>query len=237
MRTISNPKIIEMLNVRKKRILFINVGRCHGAAAMDFLRGELGDDFALFSLNVQSANAKIERIVEDYGDKFTFLISKREPISRFISSYNWDKHNLFLSGNRLKEENAKLFEEFPTVDSLATGLSSMKRGVRDDAHRFAKFGHMGMGQSFYTPANVLEAMPDTAVHVYDVATMGADLHRFCEKMNGESPQTTFPSVQDETGFQAAYPNPDKLFPTKLTKTGHKNLTALLDEDIRIYNML
>lgn len=232
-----NLTVSEMLASEKKRIVFVHVGKCSGEAAIFFLRKALGDDFELFELHVQGADKKIEEISEKYPEDFTILIAKRDPISRFISAYNWDKHNLFLSGRITSETNRSYFEKFPSVDKLASALSSRSRSIAKDARDFAKFGHMGMGQSYYTSLSVLEKFPSKSLHILETANFDSDIRDFAQAMSGVRPDFEIAQLKGETDYKKSYPDADNIFPTKLSSTARKNLESLLNEDFRVYKRL
>lgn len=237
MKVVFNPAIEDILASEKKRILFVHVGQCGGKAAMKALSRVVGDDHIMFEMHVQGSDAKIRQVVENHNEDFTFLIAKRDPIDRFVASFNWDKHNLFLRDQIRVERNKKFYPAFPTCEQLALGLTSRTAAISTEAKDFGHFAHMGMGQSFYTPADVLAKIPPAKLHTLDVESMEADLRSFLTMLGVEVPADLGLGAVEDLDYLAGYPDSAKLFPTKLNRQAKKNLTTFLADDFEVYKQL
>ncbi|WP_146348353.1 sulfotransferase family 2 domain-containing protein [Phaeobacter marinintestinus] len=243
MKVLLNPEVEDMLLSPKNRILFAHVGKCGGSAASIFLHRVLDDNYILFEMHVQDADKKISEISKSHPDDFIFLIARRDPITRFVSAFNWDKHNLFLKGAIKSGDINALYEEFPTVEAVALGLISTDPETKRRAKKFSRFAHMGMGQSFYTPLDVLERIPSESMHVFDMETLEKDLHDIVEALTGERPDLPIQDVDSKAGvrikanYKSQYEDAATLFPTHLSQEAKAALKTNLADDFAVYNRL
>ena len=237
MRAFANPEIEEILAADGKAIVFVHVGKCAGEAAIDFLCRQLDDSFVLFEMHVQGADQKISQIVSKHPNRFEFLVAARDPISRFVSAFNWDKHNLYLSQTSPDRQTKELFETFPSVEALALGLSSESETISRKANSLSRFAHMGMGQAFYTSVDVLECIPRSNLNVYDVKSIASDLGDFVEKMTGRAPDRSPKFFKSKDQYSKNYKNGESIFSTFLSELGKCSLSSVIEDDLWVYEWL
>ena len=118
------------------------MGKCAGSTIKLALSDRLPDDCSLIEFHCFDANKLIEKYSRVYGGDDYFVVAARDPISRFISAYNWDKHNLLLKGRIKRARFVAYYEEFFPMEYFAQSLTSGDSEIRARALNFAKFGHM-----------------------------------------------------------------------------------------------
>lgn len=236
-----NPQVAEMAidqpSEGRRKIVFVHVGKCAGGSIINSLRSAMSDHFIMYELHCFNANLAIRDIIaRDRGD-LSYLVSTRDPVSRFISSYNWDKHNIYLSNKALSPSCGPLFEQFSSVDELALALGSDDPETADRALDFAGFGHMGMGPAWYTPLDVVKALPYDRTYLCQSEHLSRDLQKAVTKLDPEAGERQLEIGRDKSNFAAGYENAETLFSTYLSDQARRNLRILLNEDIRVHRLL
>lgn len=226
-----------MLATEGRRILFIHVGKCAGESIGRHLYSHLDDRFTLFEMHVYNANQLIEQALRDNADQFDILIAKREPVGRFVSAFNWDKHNLHFKEKEKETNYDKWYKRFPTVNELGIALGSDDPETRDSAFKFSHFAHMGFGQAWYTPLPLLQSVPADRMFVVDVASLADDLDRLYASVLGHVPERKKPVPQSKGDYQSNYENGAALFPTYLSEEARRNIELRLADDFAVYNWL
>jgi hypothetical protein len=235
-----NPSVETMLSTPGRRILFVHVGKCAGESILTHLYHHLGEEFSVFEMHVYQSNVLIEQVLSQHADSFEILIAKRSPIERFVSAFNWDKHNLHLAqlASREKPLNYdRWYETMPTVNDLGLALGSADPELQKMAVQFSRFAHMGCGQAWYTPLSLLQRVPIDRINVIDVATISSDLERFLSAVLGYTPQSKAPLLHTKGDYQNLYENGDALFPKTLSADARRNLEERLAEDFEVYEWL
>lgn len=233
-----NVQYSEMIKeTRGKKIVFIHVGKCAGGSAILSLNNALSNDFTMFEMHVYDSNRIIREVVNKDPEDAFYLILTRDPISRFISSFNWDKHNTFLRVANPGVHVRRWFEEFPSVNSLACSLSDPDVEKADRALEFTQYGHMGMGPAWYTPLDLLPCLPRNRTFVCETENFSDDLQRFASAVDPDLQGQQIQVFQDKSDFTAEYDKPDEIFSKTLADEGRRNLRILLNEDVRVWNAL
>jgi Sulfotransferase family len=237
MRTFFNPTIEQMLACKTRKILFVHVGKCAGESIVSALAGAIGNGFTLFEMHVANANHAINIAMRDHAEEFIFLIAKRDPLQRFVSAFNWDKHNLFLRGNLKDTQFALWFEAFPTAEILGKSLSSEYPEICEAAKKFSMFAHMGMGQSWYTPMNLLQNIPNHNIHVVDMNSLQKDIENFISKQLKYNLQRPLTIPHTKGDYRQSYTDGKLIFPNELSDQAAINLRERLREDYKVYDWL
>lgn len=219
------------------RIVFIHVGKCAGGSVIRTMTRCLTDRHVMFEMHTAKAN----RIIRDTlagGDKdFIYLITLRDPISRFVSSYDWDKHSIYLAGLVKRPRIRDFYVEFPNVDTLARALSSDDGAKADRALEFARYAHMGMGQGWYMPPDVVEALPAKRTYLCELETLQRDLQRFAGIMDSRNLTQQVDVPHDKSDYKKVYENREEVFGPPLSEAGRRNLRILLNEDYAVHRRL
>lgn len=222
---------------KRRRIVFVHVGKCAGGSIMISLRGALDSRFVMSELHCDDANLILRNtMARDQGD-LIYLVATRDPVARFVSAYNWDKHNIYFCKNNVSRLYDPLFEEFGSVDALALALSCNDPARAERALDFARFGHMGMGPAWYMPRDIVQALPQDRTFLCQTEHLPRDLRAFVAGLDAGASLHKLRIARQKGDFTAAYRNPDTLFSTRLSDRAQRNLRILLDEDIRVHRLL
>ncbi len=163
------------------KIVFIHVGKCAGESIMTYLRCALPPkSFCLFEYHVADSNRRIPEILKEIAnDPHTILlISTRDPLDRWVASFNWDFHNTVLSSTEPLQTFMRMIEAYPSVVDLARGIARNEQ----KAMRYGRLEHMGMGISWYLPATLLGSLPAGRTYTIKVDTIHSDLARMLTEL-------------------------------------------------------
>ena len=237
LKTIFNPPISEIHKVSGRRLVFVHVGKCAGGSLILSLNAALDSSFTMFEMHCHNANQLIRELVTNGPDDLIFLILSRDPIDRFVSAFNWDKHNMYLSQKTPGSVVAKWYEEFPTVEILARALTDTDSVKAERALKFSRFGHMGMGQSWYAPLDLIDKIPADRTFLCETETFSTDLHNIVWSLDDKQIGNYVRSFHHKGDFTAGYENADHLFDKNLSPEGKRNLRVLLNEDFLALHQL
>jgi hypothetical protein len=232
-----NADLNVILEGKGPRIVFVHVGKCAGESILKTLGAILPLEIPIFEMHCYDANHRIRDVAASENEDVIFLIAKREPVARFVSAFNWDKYNLYLSG-KLKGKPAEIwYDTMPTINDLAAGLRCEDPDLRLMAERFSQFAHMHMGQSWYTPDEVLDMLPRERTFVTDIASLKADLGRLfhCLDIKISPSEWEVPRTKDDYGRK--FSNPASLFPRDLSDADRNVIRARISKDIECYERL
>jgi hypothetical protein len=143
------------------KVAVVHVGKCAGGSIIATLKTFLPKDrTSIFEYHCFDANETLGELINTSPEipDLHFVICARDPLDRWISAFNWDKHNLgILNGTCSNAILLDLYTTFPTVDRLALALVS--DSPHEKAVNLAKAAHMGMGISWYLPRHLILKLP------------------------------------------------------------------------------
>lgn len=234
-----NPDAGLVLRMTTNPIVFIHVGKCAGASVRTALLPILPRGHTLHEMHCYDANRRIAAAVDQDDGRIEHLICARDPVERFVSAFNWDKHNLYLRGYLAGTREGSGYARFATIDALARGLRS-----RDDAERQAATDlatserlHMGMGQSWYTPLQVIERLPVERTTVIFSDAVRSGLLQFAGRCGCRRPGPTWAVPRENSNYRLAYPDHEAIFPTRLSQAEGSAIRDCITHDMGAYHAL
>jgi hypothetical protein len=234
-----NPSPEQVLSLNTKPILFIHVGKCAGTSIRDSLLNLIPTGFTLHEMHCRDANSRIAEIVENDDGEIEYVICTRDPVARFISAFNWDKHNMHFQGTLKGRKEGLAYDQFPTINAIVQGLQSYIVEERQLATVLAtsKSLHMGMGQSWYTPLEVVERLPLARTSVIDAYAVKDGIIKLTQKLGCEPPDPTWTAPWEKSDYKLSYPDHEKEFPTSLSAKEETALQSCIEDDINVYRKL
>jgi hypothetical protein len=140
----------------RRKIIFVHTGKCAGETILNVFRKAYRKSADFYEYHCFNANLLIRELIDGLekteGQSISILVATRDPIARWISSFNWDLHNIFLSKSKALNWG---YREFPDVMQLASKIADGD----PKALIFGRKGHMGMGISWYLPLGLLDRLP------------------------------------------------------------------------------
>jgi hypothetical protein len=190
-------------------VLFVHTGKCAGESILKGMVKLFGSDVLIFEYHVFDGNERLldalDYFHENTSELASVVIATRDPLRRWVSSYNWDLHNLFLSKNYQPPEG---FSKYPDVNKLAIGIKERERL----ALKFGKFGHMGMGISWYLPIDKHLLLDRENTYILRTEELDSDFHAFVNHYyNSRNLQAGDVRVNSQVlshskhNFQSSYP--------------------------------
>lgn len=208
------------------KLIHVHVGKCAGGSinvALD------RNGFKFSELHCGTANSALKHEVETDGGNNFYLISLRDPIKRFVSSFNFDKFEKIISGKSNYSSWQEIYKVFRSANELAEGLISPSQEVRDLAHyalRESKL-HMHMGLSWYVPIALAKKIPSDRVHIVRTEHLESDFCGFLKRFEKDNVLTEMPFDKKSENFLGKI---DVDNPKKLSNKAISILTAFLSED-------
>jgi tetratricopeptide (TPR) repeat protein len=160
-----NASIDDVLDASRKNtcVIMIHIGKCAGESIKNTLRRDFGGNVMIYEYHLFDSNLLIAELIAKShacGNLF-FVICTRDPMERWISSFNYELHvyklkRLFYAPPKVHESYA----HYPTAKSLVRALSKSDEKASEFAglHHLA-FGHMAMGISWYLPKETILGLP------------------------------------------------------------------------------
>ena len=216
----------------RPHLVFVHVGKCAGSSISSALfRG--GERFT--ELHGLNKFPHMRELVKN--PSLFFLISVRDPVSRFLSSFYWDRwekrEKKGIEGpNGLWRE---IFDTFETANDLAEALSSTEEAPRTLAAKALRnsYLHMHLGLSWYLPLDVAEMLPTDRTATTRVEDIDDDFASFAVKFGLENPSRFFPLPREKSA-RRGNSLPDR---NHLSDVARKNLRGMLAPDYAVLECL
>jgi hypothetical protein len=169
-----NPPLETILASRHhKAVVLLHTGKCGGESILKALHLFYGNSAAIFQYHCFDANLLIHELLyelESDGEfPLTIYVATRDPVTRWISSFNWVLHKQFLSKGRARRGG---YHEYSDIQDLAERIS----GGDTSACEFGRTGHMGMGISWYLPLATAAKLPASNLYVIRQESLEADVN-------------------------------------------------------------
>ena len=155
----------------------IHVGKCAGGSINKAL---FKQGIAFKEYHCGSANKDIEQLIRNDTEENIYLISTRDPIKRFISSFNWDKYEKIVLQNTTNPTWAKIYDTFSSVNHLVESLESSNDELKSMAEcAFSgSFLHMHLGISWYLTLDLVSQIPSGRLYLIRTENLVDDFNHF-----------------------------------------------------------
>ena len=207
-------------------VIFVHVGKCAGGSILHALRSNFREDIVkVWEYHCFDANhllADLNDLVSSAGNRI-IAISTRDPIARFVSSYNWDYYLNVLKrspSSRLKIDCC--YEEFSSISELVRALDDSPRmaEAQDFIHyKQHGYGHMRMGISWYLPYKTLINLDPHKTFCLRLEKLDYDLIRLINHLSnltGFAEKKSLNIIKDKAHYDRLVPqfNPNKTLRTE-----------------------
>mgnify|MGYP001363266602 CR=1 FL=1 len=214
-----------------KNIIHVHIGKCAGGSINLGLH-QLGISFE--ELHCGDANITLkQRLKADTGNNI-YLISLRDPISRAISSFNWDKYEKLIVQKSTNELWNKIYARFANLESLVSAYGSCDKELAALAELAFKESnlHLHLGLAWYVPEEIAKLLPPKRTFILHTESLDSDFGRM---LSLHFPSTEFnaalPRDKDNKSFlsQANIPSPKFLSEESINKLR----SEILKDDYRV----
>lgn len=183
-----NPHQLLIGHSRIPWICIIHVGKCAGETVINSFRQMFPRlRTRILEYHVFDSNFLISKLIKisQYKSNIEIIICTRDPLARWISSFNWDYYTYKLRKHQFCPSKVlKLFDEYPTNKSLADGLlQSDPKAKYLMTYRHFTFGHMAMGQSWYINCNLINDLPTMQTSVIRTEFIEKDIINTFQKIH------------------------------------------------------
>lgn len=234
-----NPGVDQVLRMSTRPILFIHVGKCAGTSIRDALLDVLPDGYTIHEMHCRDANRRILDVVENDNRRIQYVICARDPVARFVSAFNWCKHHSYLRGSLSDRPEGAAYERFRTIHGLVQGLQSESPEQRELAINLARSTrlHMGMGQSWYTPLELVHRLPPDRTSVIDSRSPREGVLKLLKKLGRPLPGSSWDVPWEKADYKYQYPNYEDEFSSVLSEEEKQVLSTCLQSDLDVYRFL
>ena len=226
--------------MRARDIIHIHVGKCAGSALNQCLHEA---DINFSELHGPGASGQLDAILHSGIEELLFIITLRDPIARFVSAFNYDRHRTMTGeGHKVGDIQKKLWQTvfncFSTPNSLAEGLSSPEIGTQ----RLAQWAcsrssslHTGLGVADYISMDAALRLPAEHTHLVHQESLSSDVPILFTKLGYPAP-SQIPVVNSRAMFQTTRRPPMENL-SEISVTGRKNLQRHLANDYLLMRTL
>ena len=157
-----NPTQISPSNGTDHAIIgVVHVGKCAGESVIESLRKAFPEgNVRIIEFHIFDANRILREVLPQSADNenIHWIFLTRDPITRWISAFNWDHHTYHL--NQYFYCNKQISEHLARYKNCLELVRSMSKG-QQDAIQFSQinhltYGHMAMGQAWYLSTDLID---------------------------------------------------------------------------------
>jgi len=183
------------------KIIHIHVGKCGGGTVNKALHGA-GINFV--ELHCGNANYEVSHLLSNslYHDEI--IITVRDPIARFVSSFNFDKYEKIVIEKTSNKIWNKIYNTFNSAEHLAQSLVSHDKQYRNLAWLALteSYLHMHLGLSWYFPSKKLDRIDPDHFSVIRQEHLVNDFNSFLKKIGSSHEMENLPADKHHSKFIA-----------------------------------
>ena len=222
----------------QRRIFVIHVGKCAGESVIAALHRDLKAlDFDIYEFHIFDSQNLIKTALNLFShDPNTYWIAcTRDPLERWISAYNWEKHTYILKNFYYTHPTIKrLFEANPLCTILADKIIAKE----PEAIKFAQlthlsYGHMAMGQNWYLPESVIEKLPQDRTFTVRTENIQSDYNAALEvihKIHDKQWPKSKSLPRTKSNISNRYPSGSFCFKKDFSKAQCEGMKIFLEKD-------
>jgi hypothetical protein len=224
-----------MYGGRMKNIIHVHVGKCAGGSVNLGLH-ELGIHFE--ELHCDNADIALKKKLQSDNGNNIYLISLRDPISRVISSFNWDKYEKLIVQKSTNPVWNNIYNSFENLEALVSAYGGENKELASLAQlAFEKSNlHMHLGLAWYVPVEIAKSLPPKRTFVLCTESLDKDFEKMLSLFFPDKEfRGPLPKDKDNKGFLGESNIP---LPKFLSEASIKKLRdEILKEDYSILNVL
>ena len=174
----------------KATICVIHTGKCAGESVIESLKKSFAKSQArIIEYHVFDSNNILKNAITATANNnsFHWVVLTRNPVSRWISAFNWDYHLYHLNQYFFCHDQAKKgLSLYSDCLALSRGISEKK----DEAIRLSKFnhlafGHMAMGQAWYLTEDLINHMRPSTTSLIRTESIETDFQQCIQKITSQ----------------------------------------------------
>ncbi|WP_341938856.1 hypothetical protein [Marinimicrobium sp. C2-29] len=211
------------------KIIFLHVGKCAGGTvlAQFHKKGILYEE-----LHCGDAPAELKRCLDEDDGTNHYVISVRDPLSRFLSAFNFDKYEKILKGKGVNNLLwNQIYNTFDSANHLCESYVGEDEELRQLAHKafFRSHLHIHLTLSWYLPHTCLVKLPTNRATVVRTEFVETDLNTLFSRL-GLGRVETLGKDKDAKQFLADLGIDDPLY---LSHVSRIVLEGVFDADYRL----
>jgi hypothetical protein len=164
-------------------IHLVHVGKCAGESVAKALEQH---GLVFTEHHCGQANVEIADRVLAGDDNDLFVILVRDPVSRFVSAFEWDLLEKFIAGEKPQDNPFWLpvYDTFDSANSLAEALTSPNASLRSVADYAMRSSHLHMHYdlAWYLPPHIAERLSRKNSHAIRTEHINDDFARLLDRV-------------------------------------------------------
>ena len=220
-----------ILRSRDRQLNFVHVGKCAGTS-IEIALQDLEIDYVDY--HCFDADVRLKACLEDVRRQF-FLITVRDPVGRFVSSFYWDLYEKRMLNDHDGPDGLwkSIYDTFRTPNELAEAVSSENQDLANLARAaFDKSGlHMHLSLGWYLSAVDVHKLNPSNAHVIRTEHVDEDFGKFIRKFRG---RRSYGPLSREKGD---YKNEIEGYSNYLSDQAVRNLREMYREDYLVLGEL
>lgn len=236
------------LNKSKSKLILciIHIGKCAGESVIRSLEAALPKSAVeIIEFHTFDANQLVQETIQavEGNPAIHWVILTRDPIKRWISSFNWDYHTFGLNQYFYCHPVVKQhFTQYRTCQSLIDGLIRNEEDAiaLSKLHHMA-YGHMAMGQAWYLSKHAINQLKPKQTSIIRTEHIQSDFEHCLSKLSRQVPEleiiTTTKVIHSKNNYQDWHETQQFTKETDLTKHQKIFLKKHLRADYKLHTML
>ena len=242
-----NPTRLDTGHVQDQiTICVIHIGKCAGESILNTLRENINNkavriiEFHIFDTNI---------ILPDFfrstlqSTNIHWIILTRDPLSRWISAFNWDQHIFSINSHLYCHTHFKrLIKKYKNAKKLIQDLMKNKKAAIElsNFHHLA-CGHMRMGQAWYLDRFPLDQLVNPQTSIIRTEHIDNDYERCIDKLKSQFPCLEINNrtniCRAKSNYQNRYRNGRFTKPQDLSDKENIYMRSFLSKDYSYHNQL
>ena len=210
-------------------VVFVHVGKCAGGSILaQFHKNKV----SYTELHCGDSPSRLMGFLSDDDGSNHYVVSVRDPVKRFLSSFNFDKYEKIIQGKGVKNPLwSEIYDTFESANHLCESMFCEIDRLRMLSHKafFNSFLHMSLTLSWYLPVECLVRLPMDRVSVIRTEYVENDLNSFFQHY-GQGDVVQLRKDKDSRSFLDEIGIENPLF---LSKVSQSTLSLVYDADYRI----
>ncbi|MFC3303636.1 sulfotransferase family 2 domain-containing protein [Parvularcula lutaonensis] len=209
-------------------LVYVHVGKTAGESIISWFEN---NDLSFTEAHVAPALPLLQQIVAETLSNCFFVVSVRDPIERFISAFNWDRHNLGLNPEATDASLKQAFAQLRTPDELVDVIRTGEASRISSAHRIISRTHIFFDLDFYlVRSGILHSVPADRICFVPLENLSGGLERFASQYMISQPKN-FEVPHTKNNFTDDYE--EGTFSKEMKPINRKFLSSFLLNEYRV----
>ena len=230
---------------QKPTICIVHIGKCAGGSVLKALEKTFQNkQIQIIEYHIFDANSILKQAIPCSTDDnhIHWIILTRDPIMRWISSFNWDYHLYRLNQKFYCHAEARnLLSHFNNCLELAKELAkNNEKAILLSKFSHLSFGHMAMGQAWYLNEKLINYLRQERTSLIRTEKIEEDLQNSVRRIYeqfGWADSFEIKLISEKGGYKKNYKPGTFKDHSNFSSYDLESLKSHLNDDYMIHNLL